>query len=265
MIKRAELSVKVVSQTRTILSPQREKLFSYIEFWRECEWTPSILSQIVEDINSNERFKQYRGIIGARRLLSKEIIPIIQQIIDANLLPRMIKFLQIKEEPLLQLEAALALTHITSGTSAQTQVVLEKGGLSWLIELLRSSNRDLNEQAIWTLGNIAGNSATFRDTILANRAIQPLIKIFEDPGLSKRVIKVGIWLISNLCRGGPPPPIDQMKSTTPILCKIIESETDIDILVDAVQALSYLSGSPIVVEDVVSYPNAVSALVFLLS
>jgi len=79
----------------------------------------SNLSQLVEDINSKELFNQYRGTIGVRKLLSVDNPPI-QPMIDANLVPVMIEFMKIEDEPQLQLEAAWVLTNVASGTAAQT-------------------------------------------------------------------------------------------------------------------------------------------------
>ena len=46
----------------------------------------------------------------------------------------------------MKLEAAWALSNIVSGTEAQTQVVVDKGAIIWLIKLLSSNNEELREQ-----------------------------------------------------------------------------------------------------------------------
>lgn len=90
------------------------------------------------------------------------------------------------------------------------------------------------------MGNIAGDSPTFRDLILAHQGLQPLIEIIsttEDP----QMIKNGIWAISNLCRGRPLPDIKLVEAAIPILCQVLKRETDPDVLTDAAWAVSYLS------------------------
>jgi len=245
-------------------STEQQKLLENIELWKECKWTPSSLSQLVEDVNSNERFKQYRGAIGVRKLLASDI-SLIQNIIDMNLVPRMIEFLQLKEQPALQVEAAWALANVACGTTAQTQVVLDKGAIPWFIQLLRSKSPEVKDQAIWALGNIAGDSSVYRDRLLANGVLLALLNIVEDPDCPQSMIKNGSWAISSLCRGRPLPPLEKVRSAIPSLCKIIQTQTDADTLIDAVWALSYLSRTDDAAQDLTNCPGAVSAFVSLLS
>jgi len=128
-------------QTQT----QQQTLSSHMKLWRKEKFALSDLSQLVEDINSSERFKQYRGTIGVRKLLSIERPPV-QPVIDANIVPRMIEFMRKEDELQLQIEAAWVLTNVASGTAAQTQVVIEKGAIPWFTKILNSKYVNLAEQ-----------------------------------------------------------------------------------------------------------------------
>jgi importin subunit alpha-1 len=100
-----------------------------------------------------------------RRFLSDESNPPVDRITDAGALPHFAAFLTNDDYPVLQFEAAWALTNIAS-TSQAKAVANTENAVKSLVRLLYSPSANVREQAIWCIGNIAEESVSFRDGIL---------------------------------------------------------------------------------------------------
>jgi hypothetical protein len=129
------------------------------------------------------------AVTAARKLLSSDRNPPIDDLISSGILPILVNCLSsTKYVPLsyiilsvfdvwclwnnksivtvhilyrsdLQFEAAWALTNIASGTSEQTRAVVHAGAVPQFLELLKSQNINVCEQAVWALGNIIGRAS----------------------------------------------------------------------------------------------------------
>jgi len=97
-------------------------------------------------------------------------------VIKQGVIPQFVKFLQRHDMPQLQFEAAWALTNVASGTSDHTKVVIDEGAVTIFVQLLQSPSDDVREQAVWALGNIAGDSPRCRDLVLSMNALPPLLE-----------------------------------------------------------------------------------------
>ena len=81
------------------------------------------------------------------------------------------------------LPSGRCLTNIASSWSRHTEKIL--GATPQLITCLSAPNPALQEQALWALGNIAGDSADFRAMLHANGALLPIFRLLQQPPVSK--------------------------------------------------------------------------------
>ena len=68
----------------------------------------------VADVASQDRERRFNAVKKVRKLLSKEQAPPALEVIQAGLVPILVRFLSCTEDPKIQFEAAWALTNISS-------------------------------------------------------------------------------------------------------------------------------------------------------
>lgn len=64
-------------------------------------------------------------------------------------------------------------------------------------------------QAVWALGNIAGDSPKYRDLVLGHGALAPLLAQFNEHA-KLSMLRNATWTLSNFCRGKPQPQFEQV-------------------------------------------------------
>lgn len=196
------------------------------------------LAEAAADSSNSE--KQLSAVQAARKLLSSDKNPPINDLINSDILPILVDCLKRDDHTMLQFEAAWALTNIASGTSEQTNQVVKAGAVPLFLQLLRSPATTVCEQAVWALGNIIGDGPTLRDLVIEHGVVKPLLG-FISPEIPITFLRNVTWVIVNLCRNkDPPPPPETIQEILPALNMLIH-HTDTNILVDTVWAISYLT------------------------
>ncbi|XP_019229698.1 PREDICTED: importin subunit alpha-3-like isoform X2 [Nicotiana attenuata] len=95
-------------------------------------------------------------------------------ILEYGVIPRFDEFLERKDSPNLQTEAALALLGITSIALVLTDLLIEHGLVEILLKLLDSPSCDVRKEAVKQLGQVAKNTKG-RDLVHRHEAVRPLL------------------------------------------------------------------------------------------
>eukprot|EP01080_Neovahlkampfia_damariscottae_P006383 gene6383-10390_t len=229
---------------------------------RESEYTKNIKT-CYKGLLSEKPEDQFSSVQELRKILSTEKNPPIDEVIDCGCVPLFVKFLKDFNRPQIQFESAWALTNIASGTSENTETVVNSGAVTSFIELLiKSTDEDVIEQSIWCLGNIAGDSVEYRDALLQAEMLNGISNIITT--ITKiNILRNATWCLSNLCRGKPSPSFKVVQPAVPILCALLYHQ-DVDILTDALWALSYISDGSNEPIDAVIQQGAIPILISLM-
>eukprot|EP00937_MAST-01D_sp_MAST-1D-sp2_P006703 g6703.t1 len=171
----------------------------------------TLTPQMIMGVQSTELAVQMEATTQFRKLLSIERSAPIQHVIDANVVPRFVEFLQNGAQPALQHEAAWALTNIASGTTEQTKVVVDAGVVPIFTKLLLSPSDDVREQAAWALGNIAGDTTAYRDLVLRTGALEPLLQLLQDTNSKLSMLRHVTRALRNSCGPRPLPPFELVR------------------------------------------------------
>jgi len=228
------------------------------------------IKDLVNGVNSNDPQKRLAATVEFRRMLSVEDAPPIQAVINSGVVPRLMQFLSYKNEDKLQFEAAWTITNIASGSTSDTKCVVDHGGIQNFVHLLSSHNPEVQEQAVWALGNIAGDSPEYRDLVLrTNNSMQRLIDILSnrqrEPKLT--MVRNATWCMSNMCRGKPKPRFEEIRNSIPVFARLL-MERDPEVLTDSCWALSYITDDQTngnqKIAAVIQKPEICARLIYLL-
>lgn len=123
----------------------------------------------------------------------------------------------------LELETLWALTNLCSGNNEQTRAVVEAGAVPSMVRLLNSEDKEVQDQALWALANIAGDSGYTRDVVIAS-GIVDAVQMAHARGVlhNQKSMEDLTFMVQNIMRTKPLPHAEATKGLIPILCDFLK-------------------------------------------
>ena len=258
--RRDDMQLSIRKQKREDkLQKRRFKNTNLTKLLNEEELDVNVMTEMLlktDNVNIQENAKKlysndYPSIIEAAlyfRMLVTRPEPPIGEIINANVVPRLIQLSTASKHPELQHECLWILTNIVSGTSEETRSVVDNGGVPVFIRLMNSDNPKIRDEAVWALGNIAGDSVYYRDMILAfSNEIDVVSLIAKNIAYApdEEIAQNAIWLASNLVRVRPYPSYEEVaQRIIPALVRVMnypKKDLTSDLVSDIFWILNYLT------------------------
>lgn len=127
------------------------------------------------------------------------------------------------------------------------------------------NNEQVRDQAVWCLGNIAGDSTLTRDLVLDAAHAVDAVLLQLSPRSRTSLLRNATWCASNLCRGKPAPALASVRPFVAKLAQVVQGQDD-EVLTDACWAFSYLSdGDEEHIEAVVSEHGVLARMLELVA
>jgi len=118
--------------------------------------------------------------------------------------------------PEIQAEACWIIANIIAPENMDLSFLWSTKIATNLVALLKSANREVFYNAIWSLSNLFGDSLDYRNKLLSSELIECLIALIkrlknkQDAKFDRHALGEVVWLVGNLCRGKPYPPYDEV-------------------------------------------------------
>ncbi|KAH3756566.1 hypothetical protein Pelo_11594 [Pelomyxa schiedti] len=176
-----------------------------------------------------------KAVIQIRLLVSEENPPI-NDVICSGVVQKLALFVAQPNEPLLQYEAAWAISNIATGNHEVIKYLVQLGIVPLFISLISASDTRLREQVLWGLGNIVLDSVEARDLVISLGIVTPLVTIVTSD--CESVVRIAVWILSNLLRGDPSPPLPVVFPVLKSLLDLLQHQ-DNNVVCDALWGLCH--------------------------
>jgi len=174
-------------------------------------------------LRSKDSTQQQHGLLSIRILLSKpQNEGPMKSMIESNTVPLLLSFFKSGHSLKMQFEAAWAVTNLCSGESPIVQAVCQSGAIAHFEELLNTTKHfEIMEQAVWGLGNIAGECQQYRNQIIKDGMFHQFLDHLESflKSNTYSLCRNMVWALSNLLRyDGDGPSAERPDDPPPDLC-----------------------------------------------
>ncbi|XP_046633775.1 importin subunit alpha-1a-like isoform X2 [Daphnia pulicaria] len=175
---------------------------------------------------------------------------VIQEVVDAGVVPRLVALLQHREVAIVPcpkhcpiFSILKTIGSITSGTFDQAKAVVSAGAVTPLISFL-GSHRDVAEEALFALSNIADFGPELRNCVIEQGIIRPLLSLIKlDITPDVTLLRLVTRALSSLCYSHK----EESPLTVPVIQQLLTGlahlshhNNDDEILTAACKALSNL-------------------------
>lgn len=177
---------------------------------------------------------------GLRLLCEREDPKLLHAAVESGALPELAKSLR-DPDANVQLEAAWAMTNIACGepnSSLAKALAHTEGAVATLVELAQAGALPVRDQAVWALGNLAGDCVALRDIVVAAGGLTALLRTIVECEHMPALLRNGTWALRN-CVSGRPEPAGAAQAAPILGC--LTRCTDVDVVIDALWGLGYLS------------------------
>jgi hypothetical protein len=204
-----------------------------------------VFEPMVEGVLGDDPESQLVSTERFGHLLSILDDPPLQRTIDSGVVPRFVEFLQPEDDdfPSLQLAAVQALMLLAMGTPDRARVVFFNDATRSFVRLLQSLDEHVRGEAAFVVAMIAEESPDFRDFLLRDGALPPLLR---EAGRTPEPRYLGhvALAISKLCSGDtPPPPLALVRPALPTLAKLLLDSNE-EVVLNAALAFGSVSHWP---------------------
>lgn len=179
-----------------------------------------------------------------RRAVSFDESPPVAELMHTGIVPHIVELLSPSyyEEGSIITEASWIAANIASKEATHVNFLVSLEIISVALRLLSYPLKEVNENALYILANIAGESVGYRDAILQQGVADVLDVFAERAQFDTKTISNVSWLIANLCGIKKPyPPFEAIVPFLRYIQNFLKTSTDEETLENCMMSLVYIT------------------------